>query len=155
MLVTAALVLGGLTGPMTPAAVEASSSASHAAVASGQCKPVWFIGARGSGESQSKTTDGMGPEIYSMYSTVSAYLKREGLTTAPVAVDYAAASVNVLAPDAAVRGLLAQGDLPDAFPELWPGRRGPGLHHYGAGDLQAASAPAYGLGSRGPSGGVA
>lgn len=109
------LVAGAVVLALSGLTVSASGSAriaaaSGAAGASGHCDPVWFIGARGSGGTQSKSTDGMGPEIHDMYLVVDSDLKAKGLTTAPMAVDYAAASVDVLKPDAAVVNYLENND---------------------------------------------
>lgn len=105
MLASVVAALATVSGLVVPAAVVPAAAGVPA-----QCAQVWFIGARGSG--QSGTVDpkqgqyGMGPEVDHMYSVVDTDLKARGLTTAPMAVHYAADSVDVLKPDAAVVWLL-------------------------------------------------
>jgi hypothetical protein len=82
----------------------------RAVAVSGHCDRVWFIGARGSGESQTGY-DGMGPAVDKMYSVVNADLMANGLgKTAPLAVPYSADSVHVLVPNAQVLFYLKEGE---------------------------------------------
>jgi alpha-tubulin suppressor-like RCC1 family protein len=80
------------------------------------CDPVWFIGARGSGEPASGY-DGMGDVIGHLESVVAADLAAKGLAVAPNAVSYPADSVDVLEPDATVLKLLEQGAVAAALAE--------------------------------------
>jgi hypothetical protein len=65
------------------------------AAASGGCKPVWFIGARGSGESASGS-DGMGAEVDYMASVVAADLAGKGVDVVPMPVSYSADTVRYI-----------------------------------------------------------
>src|SRR5215469_15031021 len=91
-----------------PAMSAAATPESHAA-ASGRCDPVWFLGARGSGESDNGY-DGMGPEVDHMASVIAADLAAKGLGMARLANPYNADSVDDLKPNAKVLALLAAGD---------------------------------------------
>jgi hypothetical protein len=71
------------------------------------CQPVWFIGARGSGQSASGY-DGMGPEVDHMAQVVKSDLATKGLGMSLMAVNFADASVDVLKPNATVVTLLRQ-----------------------------------------------
>jgi Cutinase len=108
LIATGASLAAVISGVVVPAYASPTSRAA----ASGQCAQVWFIGARGSGEKVTKSTDGMGPEVYDMYQAVRADLTARGIPMAkkPLDVDYAAASVDVLKPDATVMKLLEGGD---------------------------------------------
>ena len=72
------------------------------------CKPVWFIGARGSGQSASGH-DGMGPEVDHMAQVVKGDLAPKGLDLSLIAVNFADVSAYVLKPNAKVVALLKQG----------------------------------------------
>jgi hypothetical protein len=87
-----------------------------AAIASGGCKPVWFIGARGSGES-ADGSDGMGAEVDYMASVAAADLAGKGVDVAAMPVAYSADSVDVLKPNATVLAYLQQQDTAAALQE--------------------------------------
>ena len=72
------------------------------------CKPVWFIGARGSGQSASGH-DGMGPEVDHTAQVVKGDLAAKGLDLSLIAVNFADVSAYVLKPNAKVVALLKQG----------------------------------------------
>lgn len=122
MLASVVAVLATVSGLVVPVASAAGvASGPAAAGASAQCAQVWFMGARGSGQSGTvnprKGQYGMGPEVDYMYSVVYNDLKARGLTTEPMAVHYAADSVDVLKPDAAVLQLLKDGAVAAATVE--------------------------------------
>jgi hypothetical protein len=100
-LALAAVLVGGLSAGVAGAMASAGP-------ASAGCQPVWFIGARGSGELASGY-DGMGPAVDHMAQTVKADLAAKGLGMTFMPVNYTAASVNVLKPNATVRALLKTG----------------------------------------------
>jgi hypothetical protein len=82
---------------------------------------VWFIGARGSGESGTADPKegnyGMGKEVNYMASVVSADLKAEGLAVAFMSDPYPSDPVDELKPDGAVLKLLKEAALPEAAVE--------------------------------------
>lgn len=91
----------------TPAAAPAASTA---AVTNGHCDPVWFIGARGSGESASGW-NGMGKEVGYLAQVAYGDLQAKNLRMAYLPVDYSADSVDDLNPDSTVVSLLKEGDI--------------------------------------------
>lgn len=113
VLVAATTVIAAVAYPASTAgaAVRAPLRAAVAerSAASGKCAPVWFIGARGSGE-PAKGNDGMGAPVDHMASVVSADLAAKGLAMAKMPVNYPADSVNDLKPNSAVITLLRRGD---------------------------------------------
>ena len=79
------------------------------------CSQVWFIGARGSGETASGF-DGMGLGVDYMAKVLAAQLKADGGQSVHLMpVDYPADSVNDLLPDNAVLLLIAAGEIPQAL----------------------------------------
>jgi hypothetical protein len=94
-----------------------TSQAATPPAAAGACKPVWFIGARGSGETESGY-DGMGQEVGHMAQTVRGDLAVKGLDVALVPVSYTAASADLLRPSATVQSELEAGDTRTAV-EDW------------------------------------
>lgn len=97
-------------------------SAIPAASSAGECDPVWFIGARGSGESAGTNYgySGMGGPVSYLAKAVAGYLKAKGVAMNYKAVvkyktvDYSADSVDVLIPNKAVLALLAIGQISEA-----------------------------------------
>ncbi len=104
------------TAAVTQRAGILAQSPEPAAVAAGSCDPVWFIGARGSGESAGENYGytGMGAPVSYLAKTAAGDLRAKGLAMAYRAVDYPADSVDVLIPNKAVRALLALGELGEA-----------------------------------------
>jgi len=79
------------------------------------CSQVWFIGARGSGETASGS-DGMGPGVDYMAKVLAAQLKADGGQSVHLmAVDYPADPVSDLVPDNAVLLLIAAREIPQAL----------------------------------------
>lgn len=111
----AATVVALAWGLAFPAMSAAAISESNA-VASGCRHPVWFLGARGSGES-ANGYDGMGPPIDHMASVIASDLAAKGLRMARLANPYNADSVSDLKPNATVLALLAAGNLAAAAAE--------------------------------------
>jgi hypothetical protein len=103
-----ATVVALALGLAFPAMSAAAIPESHAA-ASGHCDPVWFLGARGSGES-ANGYDGMGPPIDHMASVIASDLAAKGLRMGRLANPYNADSVSDLKPNATVLALLAAGN---------------------------------------------
>ncbi len=62
------------------------------------CAPVWFIGARGSGEKALKSQYGLGIEVYKMEQAARDFLGHAGVRLSVLADVYQAASVKVLVP---------------------------------------------------------
>jgi hypothetical protein len=100
-------VVACTAGAGSPAAV--TSTAATRPAASNGCKPVSFIGARGSGEAASGY-DGMGPSVDHMAQTVKSDLAAKGLGMAFIPVSYTAASVGLLTPNATVQSQLQAGN---------------------------------------------
>jgi hypothetical protein len=98
LLATGAALAAGLVAVPAGAAKAAAPA----------CDPVYFIGARGSGEPASGD-DGMGAAVGYLASVVGRDLTATGLKVADKGVDYPAVSVNVLEPDAATANLLQDG----------------------------------------------
>ena len=114
--VFAAMVsVGGCAASVGLPGAETSTAATQ--LASNGCKPVGFIGARGSGEVES-AYDGMGQEVDHMAQIVKSDLAAKGLDTAFMPVSYTAASVDLLKPNSAVTSELAAGDTRTAI-EDW------------------------------------
>jgi hypothetical protein len=115
--VVVGVVMGVLaTGPGTTVASSAVAAAPEATAATGHCDPVWFIGARGSGESSSGY-NGMGKEIGYMAQAVAGDLQGKNLAMAYLPVNYPADSVDVLKPDSLVVNLLHDQDTAAAITE--------------------------------------
>jgi hypothetical protein len=108
-----------LTAVLTGVACFAPAAASAVTAAAGTCKPVVFIGARGSGEpgtvKPAKKMYGMGKELDYMALQVYAAFMKKGVATAFMPVDYPADSVGDLKPNAAVLALLGLGDTTAAL----------------------------------------
>jgi hypothetical protein len=86
------------------------------AVPKAGCPGVWFIGARGSGESSSGY-DGMGPAVDHLASVAAADLAAKGIGLGRLADNYRADSVSDLKPNKTVLGLLAAGQVTEAVAE--------------------------------------
>jgi hypothetical protein len=112
----AVTVAGNANAAIAHAGTVAAKAAVVRPAGSGACQPVWFIGARGSGQSASGY-DGMGPEVDHMAQVVKGDLAAKGLGMSLMAVNFADASVNVLKPNATVVALLKQGATAAAITE--------------------------------------
>jgi YVTN family beta-propeller protein len=115
VLAASAAVLAAVSVLVSPS-MTASGAPLSSAATSGGCDPVWFIGARGSGEPESGY-DGMGPAVDHMASVIYADLAAKGMAMARIHDPYSADSVDDLKPNAAVQALLAAGELAAAARE--------------------------------------
>jgi hypothetical protein len=122
----AAVVLAAI-GTMVPMAGSAHASVANADTVTAKaiaalpaaltgCQPVWFIGARGSGQSASGY-DGVGPEVDHMAQVVKGDLAAKGLGISLTSVNFADASVDVLKPNATVLAYLKEGATAAAIAE--------------------------------------
>jgi hypothetical protein len=108
---SASAASSSIASPVSDAGAAASPAAAAATAA--RCAPVWFIGARGSGESATGFA-GMGAAVGYMESVVASDLRGKGLAISTKAIDYPADSVDVLIPNKAVLALLALGQVDKA-----------------------------------------
>ena len=115
-LATLVSIAGSAHASVMGAGTVATRSAAAVPATSTGCQPVWFIGARGSGQSASGY-DGMGPEVDHMAQVVKGDLAAKGLGMSLVAANFADASVDVLKPNATVTALLKQQAVAAAFAE--------------------------------------
>lgn len=113
----AALVSVAACAPGAGSPPAVTSKAATGLAAPSGCKPVAFIGARGSGESESGY-DGMGQEVDHMAQVIKSDLAAKGLDTAFTPVSYTAASVDLLRPNATVQSQLKAGNTRAAI-EDW------------------------------------
>ena len=109
VLLAAVLLAAGLA----VSARGAAASTSAVAASGARCAPVWFIGARGSGELASDYA-GLGAPVDDMERVVASRLALKGLAVTSLAVEYPADSVDVLIPNKAVLALLAAGQTASA-----------------------------------------
>jgi hypothetical protein len=108
-------VAGCAADVSAPSAVAPAAATQQAAP--GGCKPVWFIGARGSGETET-SYDSMGPEVDHMAQIIKSDLAAKGLDMAFMPVNYTAASADLLTPNSTVQSELEAGNTRTAV-EDW------------------------------------
>jgi Cutinase len=118
--VTAGKAAGSVRAPRAPTRVAgrlagspAGSSGLRPYAATAGCRDVYFLGARGSGDPAGGQFHGLGAAVSKMVAVLQGIMRKNKLTYATEAVNYPAASVNVLKPSAKVLG-----DLPNIFRAL-------------------------------------
>jgi cutinase len=116
---TACRVNPGTAGQCTEGTVAPKRS-----LATSTCAPVWFIGARGSGETSRQAygtgenrITGMGKEVDYLAYAVRASLAEKGMGVEFEPVSYPADSINVLKPNATVVALFKDGSVVKAVAE--------------------------------------